>query len=118
MDFILELFKEGKVLFQDDLVLAPCINSGWSKLAKYYNKTTESPAYVAALVLYPAYKWEYIQNLWEKDQIPSAKEAIEELQRVKYQPTDLPNLTSIPTTSTKATTNLFSQWKHGKQATK
>ena len=63
MDFILELFKEGKTLFQDDIILAPCFNSGWAKLTKYYNKTLDSLAYVATIVLYPAYKWEYIYSI-------------------------------------------------------
>jgi hypothetical protein len=56
MDYILELFEAKKVEFKDDSVLGPCINSGWSKLVKYYEKTSDSPAYVAALVLNPAYK--------------------------------------------------------------
>jgi hypothetical protein len=66
MDYILELFETKKVEFKDDPVLGPCINSGWSKLVKYYEKTSDSPAYVAALVLNPAYKWEYIDKNWEQ----------------------------------------------------
>jgi hypothetical protein len=31
------------------------INHGWMKLNKYYELTDRSPAYVAALVLHPAY---------------------------------------------------------------
>ena len=56
MDYILELFEAKKVEFKDDSVLGPCMNSGWSKLVKYYDKTSYSLAYVAALVLNPAYK--------------------------------------------------------------
>ena len=115
MDYILELFEEGKATFEDDIVLAPCFNSGWAKLAKYYSKTSESPAYAAALVLHPAYKWEYIHSSWEESWIPLAKEAVEELWKTKYQPTDL-SLSFTP--STRTTTNQFTQWKHGKQATK
>lgn len=66
MDYMLELFEAKKVEFKDDVILGPCINSGWSKLAKYYDKTSDSPAYVAALVLNPAFKWEYIEKTWNK----------------------------------------------------
>jgi hypothetical protein len=59
-------FEAKKLDFKNDLVLGPCINSSWSKLVKYYDKTSDSPAYVAALVLNPAYKWEYIEKTWSK----------------------------------------------------
>jgi hypothetical protein len=59
--------------FKDDLVLGPCINSGWSKLSKYHDKTSDSPAYVAAIVLDPAYKWEYIEKTWEQIWIQGAR---------------------------------------------
>lgn len=119
MDFILELFEEGKTLFQDDIILAPCFNSGWAKLAKYYNKTSESPAYAAALVLHPAYKWEYIHSIWEESWIPSAKDAVEELWKTKYQPADSPTLPfCLAPSRIKVTTNEFTQWKRQKQATR
>jgi hypothetical protein len=116
MDYILELFEEGKEQYKDDIIMGPCINSGWSKLVKYYNKTSESPAYVAALVLNPAYKWEYIESTWEQDWIPSAREAIEDLWKSKYQPKD--TYTPITTTPIWVEPNQFSQWKHSRQATK
>ena len=116
MDDILELFEEGKALFQEDIILEPCFNSGWAKLAKYYNKTSESPAYAAALVLHPAYKWECIHSIWEKSWIPSAKEAVEELWKTKYQPADTSILPFTSTSRTKGTTNEFTQWKRQKQA--
>jgi hypothetical protein len=76
MDYILELFEAKKVEFKDDSVLGPCINSGWSKLVKYYEKTSDSPVYVAALVLNPAYKWEYIEKTWEQTWIQGARESV------------------------------------------
>ena len=38
MDFILEMFEEGKEHLKDNDFLAPCINSAWSKLSKYYER--------------------------------------------------------------------------------
>ena len=61
MDFILEMFEDRKERFKDNDFIAPCINSAWSKLNKYYTKTSESLVYISALVLHPVFKWEYIK---------------------------------------------------------
>jgi hypothetical protein len=61
MDYIMELFEEGKEQYKDHLIMAPCFNLAWSKLRKYYEKTSDTPIYAAALVLHLAYKWEYIK---------------------------------------------------------
>jgi hypothetical protein len=64
MDYIIELFKKGKEQYKDHLIMAPCFNSAWSKLSKYYKKTSDTLIYAAVLVLYLAYKWEYIKANW------------------------------------------------------
>jgi hypothetical protein len=56
IDYIIKLFKKGKEQYKDHLIIAPCFNSAWSKLKKYYKKTSDTPIYAAALVLYSAYK--------------------------------------------------------------
>jgi hypothetical protein len=116
MDYILELFEAKKVEFKDDSVLGPCINSGWSKLVKYYDKTSDSPAYVAALVLNPAYKWEYIENNWEQTWIPGARESVAGLWKSKYRPnTTIFNPVDTPS-NTKSSN--FNKWKQGKHASR
>ena len=87
MDYILELFEAKKEEFKDDLIIGPCVNSGWSKLDKYYTLTSDSPAYIAALVLNPAFKWEYIEKTWPKEWIPQARESVASLWKSKYRPT-------------------------------
>ena len=52
MDFILKMFEDRKERFKDNNFMAPCINSAWSKLNKYYTKTSEAPA-VWPVVLRP-----------------------------------------------------------------
>ena len=94
MDFILEMFEDGKEHFKDNDFMAPCINSAWSKLNKYYAKTSESPAYIAALVLHPAFKWEYIEATWDPKWIPKSREQVEELWK-RYQPVNTPTITSF-----------------------
>jgi hypothetical protein len=56
MDYIIELFEEGKEQYKDYLIIAPCFNSAWSKLRKYYKKTSDILIYAAVLVLYLVYK--------------------------------------------------------------
>jgi hypothetical protein len=53
--------------------------SSWEKLTKYYNKTDETPVYVAGLVLNPSFKWEYILKNWNKDWHKGAKKQMDQL---------------------------------------
>jgi hypothetical protein len=115
MDYILELFEAKKEEFKDDPIIGPCVNSGWSKLDKYYGLTSDSPAYIAALVLNPALKWEYIEKTWPKDWIPQARESVASLWKSKYRPT---TSTQVPDTLVATKSDHFSQWKAGKHATR
>lgn len=118
MDFILEMFEDGKERFKDNDFMAPCINPAWSKLNKYYTKTSESPAYISALVLHPAFKWEYVEATWDPEWIPKSREQVEELWK-HYQPVDAPMITSFSSgSSPHLKSNQFCDWKHKKQATK
>ncbi|KYK57504.1 putative AC9 transposase [Drechmeria coniospora] len=56
MDFVLAQFEAGKEAYMDDSIMAPMYNSGWAKLDKYYPRSDESPAYVAAIVLHPSHE--------------------------------------------------------------
>jgi hypothetical protein len=57
------------------------INHGWMKLNKYYELTDRSAAYVAALVLHPAYTWSYLEGIWrfKPAWISSAKTRVSKL---------------------------------------
>jgi hypothetical protein len=115
MDYILELFEAKKEEFKDDLIIGPCVNSGWSKLDKYYTLTSDSLAYTAALVLNPAFKWEYIEKTWPKEWIPQARESVASLWKSKYRPT---TSSQVPDTLVITRSDHFSQWKAGKHATR
>jgi hypothetical protein len=73
MDFILTKFEDGRAQYQNDTVMAPLYQAGWEKMKKYYNLTNESPAYTAAIVLHPSFKWQYIQDTWELAWLPNAE---------------------------------------------
>jgi len=107
MDFILGKFEDGKAMHKSDAIMAPMFNSGWSKLDKYYQLTDESPAYIAALVLHPGMKWQYIQKKWKRSWHANAKRLVAELWE-QYKPVDTP----IPQPNASSTTpNEFIQWK-------
>jgi hypothetical protein len=42
--------------------------------------------YAAALVLYPAYKWEYIEANWNASWVPDAKKQVKEFWETFYTP--------------------------------
>ena len=103
--------------------MSSCINSGWAKLDKYYALTSETPAYVGALVLHPAYKWQYIEEHWMREWWGPAKAALEDLWKEKYMPTVLDRLPaptyysySSQSYYTSATPNKFTEWKSALKA--
>lgn len=66
MDFVLGKFESKKTEFKDHPQLSKMFNSGWCKLDKYYQLTSETPVYIAAMVLNPRHKWRYIERNWQK----------------------------------------------------
>ena len=103
--------------------MASRVNSAWSKLDKYYTKTNESTAYVAAVVLDPRMKWEYISSTWQPEWVTDAKTLV--IQRwKKYRPSSSDPTTASSSDSTTIFTiakeldqNAFITWKHQQSAT-
>jgi hypothetical protein len=86
MDFVLNLLEQSKTVYVNDPVLAPAIQASWDKITKYYQLTSDSPAYAAAVVLDPSLKWQYFQEAWELAWIPEAKAAVQKLWEDEYCP--------------------------------
>jgi hypothetical protein len=84
MDFLLDQFEQGKIEYINDAFMSPCCNSGWAKLEKYYCLTERSPVYIAALVLCPQNKWNYIEDNWPEEWIPEAKAKMQEFWQTEY----------------------------------
>ena len=99
MDFILKRFEEGKIQFANHPVLSKMFNSGWAKLNKYYTMTDETPAYVAALVLNPRWKWGYVEKHWEQAWLPKSKKLLEELWEIYRPQSTVPLLHARPKTT-------------------
>jgi hypothetical protein len=49
-------------------MLATGVNLAWKKLDQYYQMTDQSPVYVAAVVLHPAYTWKWLRSKWKNRQ--------------------------------------------------
>ena len=108
MDFLLEQFEEGKNQYKDDIFMGPCCNSGWAKLEKYYSLTERSPVYIAALVLCPQNKWDYIDSNWPAEWVLTAKIQMQEFWQTEYKSTAI----TIPVPEAMAPPqNTFRQWQ-------
>ncbi|OXV05306.1 hypothetical protein Egran_06926, partial [Elaphomyces granulatus] len=78
-------------------MLGPMFDSGWAKMDKYYTLTDESPAYLAAIILNPNFKWQYIQSNWKPDWLPRARTMMAEFwQSYKLQTSSISTPTLIP----------------------
>ncbi|XWX00783.1 hypothetical protein V2A60_008804 [Cordyceps javanica] len=64
MEWLLRHLEESKMQHEHDEepYLRVGCNLGWMKLDKYYALTDDSPVYLAALVLYPAFRWPAIES--------------------------------------------------------
>jgi hypothetical protein len=79
MDYVLKQFESAKEDFTDNDILAPMLNSGWSKFDKYYLLTDGSPTYTATLVLNPKRTWRYIEKRWRKSWHKAAKDTVKKI---------------------------------------
>jgi hypothetical protein len=86
MEFLLEIFEEGRHKHVDNPFLGPCCQAGWDKLEKYYNKTSESCAYVGAVILVPTRKWEFFKKgvLWKDKWVEDAQAAVQKVWEDEY----------------------------------
>jgi hypothetical protein len=109
MDYILEQFEQYKEEYKNDKTMASMFNSGWAKMNKYYQMTEESPVYIAAIILDPNAKWQYIKNNWQRSWQTSAKRMMEKLWK-EYKPE---TSSSISTTTPPEfpEKNAFATWK-------
>ena len=63
MDFLLEEYELAKTKYEveGNQYMRNMVETGWSKMNKYYNATERSIAYIAATVLCPQWIWAYFE---------------------------------------------------------
>jgi hypothetical protein len=84
-DFLLSHYENSKQQYAGNPILLAQIETGWTKLNKWYTKTEQSAAYVAAVVMDPSWKWIYFQEHWEEASwIEEAKKAVAYLWKTEY----------------------------------
>jgi len=114
MDFLLKQFEQGKTLYAEDAFMSPCCNSRWAKLDKYYSLTDRSPVYIAALVLCPQNKWQYIEDNWLIEWIADAKAKVQLFWKREYKSTAI----TVPTPASETAStvhNAFQEWQKKRQ---
>ena len=120
MDFLLETLETGKTEAEatDDTFLALCCNAGWAKLNKYYTLTERSAAFIAAIVMCPQFKWQYVSDMqWPEDWIETARIAVQKMWESEYKGSQVPELplSSEDITESSKRENSFYKWQKQKR---
>ena len=83
MDFLADVFEDAIQEFKDHAFMWESLQAGLTKLLKYWNRTSRSPAYIAAIVLDPTIKWEHF-NTWDPKWQPNIRSSMKEFWESKY----------------------------------
>lgn len=89
MEYLLEHLEQHHqtaMAFPDGSYFRLNIDAGWQKLNNYYTMLENTPAYVAAVVLNPRYRWEWIETVWaaRPEWVVNAKRQVQELWESEY----------------------------------
>jgi hypothetical protein len=108
MEWLLKHLEEFKV--QHELDEEPHLrigcNLGWMKLDRYYTLTEDSPVYLAALILHPAFRWSTVESQWgdHPDWLVRGKAAVQELwEEYRNLPVEQETIPEQPTVPSKTT---------------
>ncbi|KAK2670373.1 hypothetical protein RAB80_014510 [Fusarium oxysporum f. sp. vasinfectum] len=108
MEWLLKHLEEFKV--QHELDEEPHLrigcNLGWMKLDRYYTLTEDSPVYLAALILHPAFRWSTVESQWgdHPDWLERGKAAVQELwEEYRNLPVEQETIPEQPTVPRKTT---------------
>ncbi|KAL6405696.1 restless-like transposase [Ilyonectria robusta] len=108
MEWLLKHLEEFKV--QHELDEEPHLrigcNLGWMKLDRYYTLTEDSPVYLAALILHPAFRWSTVESQWSDhpDWLARGKAAVQELwEEYRNLPVEQETIPKQPTVPRKTT---------------
>lgn len=112
MDFLADIFEDAIVEFADHAFMLESLQTGLTKLLKYWNKNSRSPAYIAAVVLDPTVKWEHFDT-WDAEWRPNIKSTMKQFWETQYRSSTglssyLPATQNPPTVKI---TNKFLEWK-------
>ena len=113
MDFLAKVFDDAVQEFRTHEFMRESLQSGYTKLLKYWNKTKRSPAYIAAIVLDHTVKWEYFHD-WDPKWQPNMKAKLEQFWETKYR-SSTGLATYTPLVLVQETDKKYYQWKNKKR---
>ena len=118
MDFLIEHYEETIAHFTNqNEFLCSALDAGYQKLLDYYNKKDRAPAYIAAVVLNPEYKWRFFEQQWQADDKEAGEKALTILWQEDYRGnTGLPLSDPPPPPPPPQSTNQFRRWISQKKA--
>ena len=114
MDFLLEQFETAKCTYADDHFMSPCCNAGQAKLDKYYSLTDRLPVYIAALVLSPQWKQDYIDNNWPEEWRLDCQKRMLDFWTTEYKSTAI-TVSTQALESASQVKNSFQKWAQQKK---
>ena len=108
MEWLLKHLEESKTQHEHDEEphLRVGCKLGWMKLDEYYARTDDSPVYLAALVLHPAFRWSTVESQWEErpDWLVKGKASVKQLwEEYKDLPVEQETIPEQPTVMRKTT---------------
>lgn len=108
MEWLLKHLEEAKLQHERDEepYLRIGCNLGWMKLDQYYALTEDSPAYLASLVLHPAFRWSTVESQWSDhpDWLARGRVAVQELwEEYRSLPVEQDTIPEQPTVARKTT---------------
>lgn len=75
MDFLIQHFENSVIEYAQHEFMRGSIQTGYTKMLQYWNKTQKLPAYIAAIVLDPTTKYTYFDD-WDPEWQPNIKLAM------------------------------------------
>src|SRR5204862_2770553 len=87
MDFLLAKYEKAMRDFKDNTFILHCLKTGWEKLDKYYCLSDLTPVYIAAIVLHPEMKFNYLNKRWPKKWPKEARKKVKDFWNAQYKST-------------------------------
>ncbi|KAK5042928.1 hypothetical protein LTR16_011605, partial [Cryomyces antarcticus] len=101
MDFLVWHFKRSMTKHVGKTTMISSITTAWFLFDKYYKLTDDTPYYVAAVLLHPSRRKQYLNTQWEKKWINPGVNRAKQLWKSQYRDCKSREATPLPRVVTK-----------------
>ena len=115
MDFLLAKYDKAIEDYKNDWLMLPCLRTECNKLEKYYCLSDSTPVYIAALVLHPRLKFDYIDKHWPKRWGRDARNKLKEFWIMQYKSTAIEIAVTLGLELGAENSNEFELWLNADQ---